>query len=464
MFNRLLIIPYNSNAVSLSIIFLLIGLVFMVFAEEQLDLIFYTVFLFGSGFLLTCLFIGGGKLSYESTTYLLSFGISVFIAGIFCYLFGNDNYADVHHFYNLSRSGWVDQNINEVGSNGALSVFVWRVFYSLSNGLGFPGGMWIGSMFNASLLGVTGALTVKTARIVWGNDFRRLTLVSFFFCFCPMLWMFGGTHIRDVFALFLNLVLVHVWIRMLTRASLINVVLVVLATVFLPTAMYYVRFESAKLPAVTAVCGTLLFLSRIPRRDALLIAFCLMGLCAILFQENLVLLTDRVLTIINYLRSAYMGGGSDASMGTLLVVNQPLPIRLLGGSLYLHLFPIPFWAGMFQTDSLFTILRGLNGLFIILVLPLAVLGLFQVVTNLFRSIIDRRQIFLLTFYGLMTAAVVMSSLEIRHLAQFFPVLFLISAFSDYQEPKTKQRLKHIYVAWLLGVLIIYGVWMIVKFA
>lgn len=64
----------------------------------------------------------------------------------------------------------------------------------------------------------------------------------------------------------------------------------------------------------------------------------------------------------------------------------------------------------------------------------------------------------------MTAAVVMSSLEIRHLAQFFPVLFLISAFSDYQEPKTKQRLKHIYVAWLLGVLIIYGVWMIVKFA
>lgn len=47
------------------------------------------------------------------------------------------------------------------------------------------------------------------------------------------------------------------------------------------------------------------------------------------------------------------------SLGIALIVNQAMPIRLVLGSIYLFVFPIPFWSG-FQLESVYHVFKSFN--------------------------------------------------------------------------------------------------------
>lgn len=56
-----------------------------------------------------------------------------------------------------------------------------------------------------------------------------------------------------------------------------------------------------------------------------------------------------------------------------LIVSQPLPIRLVLGSVYLFVFPIPVWSG-FQLESAYPLFKSLNAIYFYFLLPFLVIS------------------------------------------------------------------------------------------
>src|SRR6185436_14029906 len=70
--------------------------------------------------------------------------------------------------------------------------------------------------------------------------------------------------------------------------------------------------------------------------------------------------------------------GEEQSLGNKLIVNQAPPVRLVLGSAYLFVYPIPFWAG-FKEASSYHKFKSLNVLFMYAITPLFALAVWRVV-------------------------------------------------------------------------------------
>lgn len=417
------------------------------------------------GFLFVCVFFNNSKVSYESYTFLFVFAISIFWAGVYLCFYGVEKYADINHFYLLSRVGLNEQTINELGSNGALPIMVWRFFYSMADALGFGKSMWVGVLVNSFLLGISGGLTVKTARLIFGPDAHRLVIVSLLFACCPLFWFFGGTHIRDVFALLLNTILIYYWVRFLTVPGVLNFIFLVVVTVAFSPLMYYVRFESAMLPILISLFGFTAFTFGTRSKKGLLVVFCLIFFGFFAGYDHIITFWNKAQILANNLLHSYWDGGpAGTSLGTLVVVSQPLPIRLVTGSVYMHLFPIPLWTGLFSSESLYLFLRSLQGFFIMLIMPLGLAGMWQVTRSLFlKKERVSALVFILFFYIFLTLAVVATSLEPRHHVQFMPAIFILAAVPDLGQHKTRAMLRKVGLSWYSVVVLIHLSWICLKF-
>ena len=107
------------------------------------------------------------------------------------------------------------------------------------------------------------------------------------------------------------------------------------------------------------------------------------------------------------------------------------------------------------------LIKGCNGLYQIIVLPLYFVGLHSVF-RLFQE--DKKRVVPLLFlsvYLLMNVEMVVAmTLEHRHLAQFLPSFIIVAALPDTREKKTAKELRTVAVDWFAAVIIVHLAWAI----
>jgi hypothetical protein len=151
------------------------------------------------------------------------------------------------------------------------------------------------------------------------------------------------------------------------------------------------------------------------------------------------------------------------SLGLRFVYNQPLPIRLVLGSVMLMISPIPLWAH-FRIGALdYHLIKGYYGIYQLFVLPLVFAGSLAAFRMFFR---DTKRfwplMYLVIFMLINMVGVVATSLEQRHLGQFMSAFVIIATIPDTREEKTENELRRIRALWFMGVLCVHLAWAVLK--
>ena len=348
-----------------------------------------------------------------------------------------------------------------------LPLVIWQQVYKLTWLLGFDFGPYIGVMFNALVMAITGSITVRIARELYGDDAWRLRRVGTLFTFCGLFILFGAVLIRDCFTTLLNAFVLWGIVRWLVRSTPINLFFVIVLMVGAAYAMVFLRIESVVL---FGLFGFLAFLFWFFKERPDRIRFFAM----ILVIDILLVTSAYIVEYAHSLQEIQTGGitqydklcrdaSTDDSLGMRLVINQPLPIRLVLGSGMLMTFPIPLLAYFNFNSTDYRWIVGYHGIYQVLVLPLVFAGFIAVYHLLKR---DRRQAAPLAFlavYILMNlAAVVATSLEHRHLAQFMPALIILAALPDTREKKTRNGVRKMIMWWFGVVAFVNVLWVLAK--
>lgn len=346
---------------------------------------------------------------------------------------------------------------------GALAIKLWAAAYDFFSALGFPRERYVGVLINVCTVALTGVVTLKIARLLYGYDpvrFKRLTLI---FSLCGLFWLFAGIHLRDSIVLLAVTALAHVWLYFLQKPDLGGRLLLVTALSLLAGLfMGYLRGEFVFVPIAMSMAATaaLMFVSDSRRKVVLyllvIVGLAVAGWLAMTFGEAIqyTLLQGNQ----NYADHAADQHSAD-SLGIRLIVNQSMPIRLVLGSIYLFVFPIPFWSG-FQLESVYDVFKSFNVIFFYFLLPLLVLALLKIWKD--KSSRSAAILFLLLLSLGFTVAIAGTSLETRHFGVFLPPMLVLALLPDLRIRTVRNHYTQLLMIMFVGVILVHIAWVLLK--
>jgi len=411
----------------------------------------------------------------ELRAFLLTYALCVFVGGLAqCYslaVFNNpQSTIDSFTFLRMiSPQPPFRTMANMPHINSPLAVLIWQQVYKLTWWLGFDFGPYTGVMFNALVMGVTGSITVLTARELFGDDFWRLRRVGTLFALCGLFLLFGAVLLRDCFTSLLNALTLWGIIRWLCRPNVRNLFVAIVVTCISAYAMAYLRFESIVLFGLFWFLAILfrIISGRLNLTNLFVIYFFIIALIiGASYTMSYVHTIKKVqsLSTQGYLGNSALPSKRVDSLGMRLIIQQPMPIRLLLGSGSLMVFPIPLW-GYFRSGALdYDLIKGYHGVYQMLILPLVFSGFLIVFMEFFKGRKQSIPFLFLSAYLLMNLeAVVATSLEQRHLAQFMSAFIILASVPDTKENKSRTLVGTIAITWFIIVILVHLLWVMAKY-
>jgi hypothetical protein len=322
-------------------------------------------------------------------------------------------------------------------------------------------------MFNALVMGISGSVTVRIGRELLGNDTWRLQRTGTLFALCGLFILFGAILIRDCFTTFLNTAVLWVLVRWLVHPKVQNLLIAIIVTGISAYTMSFLRDQAVLL---FGLYGFLAFLFWILAKQ-MTVARMILVLC---FISSIIAASPYLIAYTESIQNKQEKGlesyaeiatdqNTKSSLGMRLVINQPLPIRLLFGSGNTMIAPIPLWS-YFNLRSLdYHWIKGYNGFYQVVIMPLLFSGLFAV----FRMFQKKHKLaipflFISAYLLINVLAVVTTSMEQRHIAQFMPAFIILAALPDTREKKTQKQLRPIMAVWFSVVILVHAAWAIMK--
>lgn len=471
----------SSAVIPISAMLTLAGGGMQAYANETMDALFASMFILVSGYLVVRLIFPRGRAEHRA--FILTYAVSVFAGGLAqCYslaVFGApQSFVDAIGFYNALfdrppyyswdeiRTLW--DNGVEVSRGAPLAVVIWQWAYHLRLLAGLDYGIYFGVMLNALVMGLTASVTVRTARELFGNDAWRLRRVGTLFAFCGLFVLFGSILLRDCFTTFFNSLVLFGIVRWLVRPTPSNATTAGILTAVSLAAMMYLRSRTVVLFGLFWFIGfgCWFFEKRFGFTRVVASAAAAMALLfgsvyvADYFEVSLGLQARHMEQY-----SEHMESGSDQdSLGLRLVINQPLPIRLVMGTGSLMIFPIPLWAGVKEGAGEYHLFKAYHAFYQLFTLPLVLAGLIAVGRRLLhdpaRSV---PLVFLVLYLGANVLAVVATSMEQRHVAQFMPAFMILAAVPDTRDPGERRSVLKMARGWWGFVALVHLAWFLAKF-
>lgn len=449
--------------------FFLLGSLFHVATYESLEPVACALLAFGLGLIITKILFPALRL--ERMMYVRVFSVGWLMAGIaayYAYKFDDpsQNYSDAFSFYELSVRFGEGMSLEEIKriTEGSAAVVLWRSFYDAFAFFGFQKLRYIGSLLNILFVSFSGVVAVRSARYVYGNDVVRIQRLILLFSCCGLFWLFQAIHIRDSAVLFAVSLFFYFWVRYLSSSSKVNLLALAAASACFPFIFLYLRREFFFVPFVAFFAGAvaLALFVKSRGRGKLLVALCTLFLFPLVLVSYTLIQSD----LSELLARGHLGyldasqGAADAdSLGMALVVEQSMPLRVILGSLYLYIFPIPFWGG-FGSTSAYHLFKSGNALFFYFVNPLLVLTLLTIFNK--RETRISSVMFLLFVILGFTASIAATSLETRHLGVFYVPLFVLILLPDLTAPVVRRRYQRFLLISLTLMGAVHAVWFMLK--
>lgn len=348
---------------------------------------------------------------------------------------------------------------------GLGAIHVWRQVYELVRWIGLEDERYVGILVNVSAVAATSVLAVKIARVIFGPDAARLRRLKLMLVMCGMFWLFAGLHLRDGFILFLVTALIYWLVLYLKKPRFWSLALVSLGVGVASLLFALFRIEFAFVPVAllaAAVAGQTL--SRPGAGNGFLRRGGLVVLATLVLGGLWLSAGGRMWSSLSGAYETYQSltaaeESGTGSLGARLIVDQPLPVRVIPGMASLYLYPIPIWSGV-QLESAYHLFRSFNAMFFYFVLPLMFLGL----VRLWREPETRSsQLLFMTFAWIGTGlGVAATSLEGRHAAAFYVTIFILALLPDLEQPRRRREYRQALGTMFILVGVVHVSWMLLR--
>jgi len=395
-----------------------------------------------------CILVGGLIAAYQTAM----FGTNVDAEGL----------QEISLWYDLARQGFaVDP---ELSVNAPYALFVWRAAYAAAAEANLGDGIWIAIATNALLVALSAAVLVRISMMLFPEDWQRADRAGRLARWCAMFWLFGALWVRDSFALLMQVVVLAAFVSLLRRVTFRRLVThgTVIAIVAVLTAGIRAEMLAAFPVLLLLAVLSVALQGHGIRRVALLAAGALVSLVVLFYSVNEVRSTITTAQA-SYVRALSSNGPTGISgLGYSLVVSQPLPVRLVTGFVYMHVFPIPVWTGFHFSSWGYHWLKSFSAIFMILVAPLAAVGFWHAMRDAAHGYSRTAPLtFVALYWPTMTAAVAVTSLETRHLGQFLPAFILLAVVPDLRQLRDRRAIYAVAFVWYSAVLCGHLLWMVV---
>lgn len=411
---------------------------------------------------------------YSIRAFVLTFSVCVCVAGLAqaysLAAFGTaQSTIDAERFYGLAMGGLGTNALDGlwIRTGAPLALVAWQFMYSVCDTAGFSNGPWIAVLLNGMLVGLASSVVVSAGRSLWGDDDRRLRRLGTLFSVCGICWLFGAILLRDCFALLVNAVFLRscvVWLKApnvkTTVAWAVTLVLALVCMHCIRRGLEPLFLLFVFLAIITATRG--LRSSAMRMLVPVVLASAVLALLPALFRFSAGVSSRVAEEAASYEYHGEITAGAKG-LGYRLVVSQPMPIRLVVGSVHLLINPIPLWHSFRWGVSEYNWLKGWQGLFLVWVTPAAIVGVWVAGTRTFRERGELPALRFLTFYAAVTLlAVAATSLETRHHGQFLPAILMLACVPDATDPRMRSQVRLTRGVWLLTVVVGHGVWAVAK--
>ncbi len=344
------------------------------------------------------------------------------------------------------------------------AMLLWRSIYDAFSALGFEKGRYVGVAANSAMVAISAVAGIRMVEAVNGPDPRRARRFTMMFPACGLFWMFGAIHLRDSAVLLSTTLLTLFWTRFLAAPGTGNFWRLAAASAIGFLAFGMLRTEFVFVPVAMLFAGlAAIFMGssdRAGRRRMLLWAAAL-GVpfavwAAVRLQSGVIQAILRGRETYNDLTAAE---SARESLGNSLIMNQPVPLRLALGFVYLLVFPVPFWSG-FKEGTAYHLFKSLHALFMYGLLPLAAAAAHRVIRD--RSTIGAPALFLLLISIGFALVISYTSLENRHFGAFLVSLMALCTIPDPADPRTGRAYRSLARKFLSIVLFVHLAWGILK--
>jgi len=408
----------------------------------------------------------------ELRSYYVLFFLCCFWAGVSSlFPFHIDGFKfssiDEEYFYNYSTSSNLSfEGLFVSGTESVLAISTWNILYRAYGFLGIENLQYIGISFNILLVSLSIVFWIKVVRILFISDDSRLDYFISIYSLSGIYWLFGASHLRESFLLINFSILIYCWIVFLNRKKFKNKILIISISLLSIITLGLNRNEYFSLPAVLLIIFIISSYIEFDKSlKSLIKLFSLISFTLPIFYFLLKSTYFSELTGIIEKRNIFytsfsIQNAQEQSLGVSLILNQPSIIRVVLGSLYLFLYPIPFWTG-FQTISSYSFLKTFQPFLMIFVIPRLIIGIYQIMTNVkFKNV---SFIFILLVSFIFTAVLAFTSIETRHFGMFLPLFYIIALIPDMNNIKIKNQVRIIFFILTFMLITLHFSWILLKF-
>lgn len=366
----------------------------------------------------------------------------------------------------MSTKNAVDSGLNEllITSEGAFAIYVWVFIYKFFSTIGFQQTPTIGIIFNSWLLAIGCVIGVNIVKLIY-NEIRISRNFIVLYSLCAIYWLFGSVHIRDSFVVLLAISQFYFVIKYLKRKSIQSFIVLVITTIISSLFFPFLRTEFYFIPILFFAAAIFIpnFFGEKKKNTLIVVSvliFILLTFSFLLFGGYI----DLILDVLERGQKGYLDEiaetASSSSLGVKLIIDQPILIRLILGSVYMHIYPIPFWYG-FKTDTIYDLFKSLNLFFLWGTLPLVYIVMREIKKQ--EKVLKEIILFCISVYIILVLAIAGTSLETRHLAVFFVPLLVIAAKPNLSNTLTFGLYKRTLAKILLLVVFVHLGWIALKF-
>lgn len=413
-----------------------------------------------------------GTSGQEINIFLRSLSTGLFAAGIASYyaivlldVFQLD--SDASSFFELASQAGPARSIQDLRTitEGAGAVVLWSWFYNAANFLGFPREPYIGISINVLVVALATVVCARSARAIYGEDEYRFQRLVVFVTISGMLWLFAGIHIRDSVIFLAIAILGHFWISYLSELKTRKLMPALAATGIMMPILQTLRAEFFYVPLLIGAIGLASLNFSRGRGDSRFIMLLSTVLGAILVAVALFIFGDEIQRLLFMGQESYTASSLEdsrsGSLGSALIVNQTLLVRLALGIPYLFYFPIPFWSGLVDQSAI-QLFKSLNALSFYFISAFVFVGAFRIaVVPQLRS---PAFVFILFTPLLLSAVVAFTSLETRHFGAFLSFFFLVGLLPDSRIETEAKMIRLSFAVVVIGMAIIHGAWFALRYA
>ena len=455
-------LKHKSSISAIALVSTTTGCIFHIVAEKSLFPLAIAFTYYILGILIFFMPKIGG--TWERRVYTQVFSVGFLAAGMSALYrtFANDLVIDASFFYEMSSQDLAGYTLNEIQTNFgyALPIFIFNHAFHFATMIGFPQAQYIVIFINVLIVAYSGVVALKIAEITYGYDPYRFKRLALIFSTCGLFLVYSGLLLRDAFVLLGVTVLVYAWVYFLNRPNF-HTKLIFIVIISLISEFYFgfVRPEFSLVPMAFVVMALIaLFIASNNKSNLIIFGF--FFVIMIIFSLNY---SEIILSSLTTSREKYyvasINESSNKSLGVNLILNQPIPIRMFLGTIFLFIFPIPFWAGI-ELGSVYFLLKSINAIFFYFLIPLIGLSIIQILKD--ASARRPVMLFLLLISIMSSLALSISSGETRHHGSFFVPLFILAILPDLRILSAWNLYKKLYFFTSMSVFFIHIAWFFLK--